>query len=87
MEKPLYLAAMNHDPRQIEIVADDYPDQAIRQLTATSYHEAGHAVMAISLGRLVHKVTIVPGKSQFGDTRLGACEMQKGRSSASKITT
>lgn len=40
--------------------------------------------MAVSLGRLVHKVTIEPGKSQFGEKRLGRCEMGKGRSKASK---
>ena len=42
--------------------------------TLTAYHEAGHAVMAICLGRSVQKVSIVPNK-----TRLGACEMKKGR--------
>ncbi|WP_231756328.1 ATP-dependent metallopeptidase FtsH/Yme1/Tma family protein [Lignipirellula cremea] len=51
---------------------------------ATAWHEAGHAVMAISLGRLVQKVTIMPGKSQFGVGRLGVCEIGKGRSKASK---
>lgn len=54
------------------------------RLTATAYHEAGHAVMAVSLGRLIQKVTIVPGKSQFGESRLGICELRKGRSKASK---
>ncbi len=49
----------------------------LRRLTA--YHEAGHAVMAFSLGRPIQKVTIAPGKLQTGGVRLGACEMQKGR--------
>jgi ATP-dependent Zn protease len=57
---------------------------ALQRLTATAYHEAGHAVMAVSLGRLVHKVTIAPGKSQFGEARLGTCDIRKGRSKASK---
>ncbi len=59
-------------------------NDAIQQLTATAYHEAGHAVMAVALGRLVQKVTIVPGKSQLGETRLGRCEMKKGRAKASR---
>jgi len=42
--------------------------------TATAYHEAGHAVMAISVGRPIQKISIVPNK-----TRLGACEVKKGR--------
>lgn len=54
------------------------------RLIATAYHEAGHAVMAESLGRLVKKVTIVPGKSQFGVARLGVCEIGKGRTKAPK---
>lgn len=53
------------------------------RLIATAYHEAGHAVMALLLGRDVHKVTVVPGKIH-GGLRLGACEMRKGRVRASK---
>ncbi len=48
-------------------------------LIATAHHEAGHAVMAVSLGRHIHKVTIAPGKQAFGGTRLGHCEIKKGR--------
>jgi ATP-dependent Zn protease len=40
---------------------------------ATAYHEAGHAVVALAEGRVVHKVTILP-KAE----RLGACEFKKG---------
>ena len=46
-------------------------------LRATAYHEAGHAVMAMILGRAVQKVTIVPGQSHLGAQRLGACHLQK----------
>ncbi len=53
------------------------PDAA---LIATAHHEAGHAVMAVSLGRSIHKVTIAPGQQAFGGTRLGHCEIKKGRS-------
>jgi ATP-dependent Zn protease len=68
---------------------------AATQLTATAYHESGHAVMALALGRLVQKVTVVPrkshgnslanpqGKSTVGGTQLGACQIKKGRSKAS----
>lgn len=58
--------------------------EASHELIATAYHEAGHAVMCLSLGRLIKKVTILPGKSRFGDHRLGACEMRKGTTKASK---
>src|SRR3954451_4786005 len=39
---------------------------------ATAYHEAGHAVMALALGRPVAAVTILPDR-----LRLGACEFGK----------
>lgn len=42
--------------------------------TLTSYHEAGHAVMALLMGRSVQKVSIIPSQN-----RLGACTLQKGR--------
>jgi hypothetical protein len=49
-------------------------------IKATAYHEAGHAVMAMFLGRAIQKVTIVPGQSHLGAQRLGACHLQKGKS-------
>lgn len=54
------------------------------RLTATAFHEAGHAVMAVSLGRPVQKVSISPAQLHSGGTRLGVCELQKGRTKASK---
>jgi len=51
---------------------------------ATAYHEAGHAVMALTLGRPIHKVTISPAQLQNGGSRLGACRIQKGQFKASK---
>ena len=53
-------------------------------LKATAYHEAGHAVMALFLGRPIDKVTISPGKSAIGVERLGACHIKKGRGKGSK---
>lgn len=53
------------------------------QRMATAFHEAGHAVMAFSLGRLIEKVTIAPGQLQTGGVRLGVCHLQKGRAKAS----
>ncbi len=53
------------------------------RLVATAYHEAGHAVMAVTLGRPVHKVSIAPGQMLVG-VRLGVCEIRKGRSKPSK---
>jgi ATP-dependent Zn protease len=43
------------------------------QDTLTAWHEAGHAVIALMLGRAVHEVSILPGGK-----RLGYCEMRKG---------
>jgi ATP-dependent Zn protease len=43
------------------------------ETTATAYHEAGHAVVALALGRPVHKVSIRP-KADW----LGRCEFRKG---------
>ena len=40
---------------------------------ATAYHEAGHAVAALALGRLVHRVSILPTRDM-----LGWCSFQKG---------
>ena len=39
---------------------------------ATAYHEAGHAVVALALGRPVHHVTIRPDREY-----LGTCEFRK----------
>jgi len=60
------------------------PQSAASRLTATAYHEAGHAVMALTLGRPIQKVTISPAQLQTGGSRLGACRIQKGRFKASK---
>lgn len=40
---------------------------------ATAYHEAGHAVAALALGRPVHRVSVLPDRD-----RLGWCEFRKG---------
>lgn len=69
----------NDDSHNDDSAAD--PSAALR---ATAYHEAGHAVMATLLGRPIQKVSIEPGKMQFGPSRLGVCQMQKGRSKASR---
>jgi ATP-dependent Zn protease len=43
------------------------------EATATAYHEAGHAVVALALGRGIHKVSIRPKQDW-----LGRCEFRKG---------
>jgi hypothetical protein len=53
-------------------------------LKATAYHEAGHAVMALFLGRPIQKVTIAPGKSAIGDAHLGLCHVKKSPGKGSK---
>ena len=40
---------------------------------ATAYHEAGHAVLALALGRPVQRVSILPDREHFG-----RCEFGKG---------
>ena len=40
---------------------------------ATAYHEAGHAVVSLILGRPVHRVSVLPNRE-----RLGQCEFRKG---------
>jgi ATP-dependent Zn protease len=40
---------------------------------AVAYHEAGHAVVALALGRPVHCVSILPDR-----VNLGLCEFHKG---------
>lgn len=40
---------------------------------ATAYHEAGHAVLALALGRPITKVSVLPNH-----LRLGQCDIQKG---------
>ena len=42
---------------------------APRELTA--YHEAGHAVIALALGRPIHRVTICPDKELAGSCAFG----------------
>lgn len=51
---------------------------------ATAHHEAGHAVMAATLGRVVTKVTIKPSSHHLTGVRLGECELGKGRTRATK---
>ena len=46
---------------------------------ATAYHEAGHAVMSLTVGRAIQKVTIARGRLPAGGQRLGACEIKKAR--------
>jgi hypothetical protein len=53
------------------------------RLVATAYHEAGHAVMALSVGRSIEKVTVSPAHLNSGGIRLGACKIQKGRKKSS----
>ena len=45
---------------------------ASHDLTATAYHEAGHAVIALALDRPVHAVSILPDRE-----RLGVCAFGK----------
>src|SRR5215210_5700051 len=37
----------------------------------TAYHEAGHAVVALALGRTIHKVSVLPNRERMGEVRFG----------------
>jgi hypothetical protein len=60
------------------------PEDVDPRLLATAYHEAGHAVVALALGRAIQRVTVVPGKTHAGVESLGQCHIQKGRFRPSK---
>ncbi|HYH67473.1 MAG TPA: hypothetical protein VD866_22435 [Urbifossiella sp.] len=47
-------------------------DEKVEYDPATAYHEAGHAVVALALGRPVHRVSVLPNPD-----RLGQCEFGK----------
>lgn len=74
---------MKKDASQSKERTNEPSQKASHSLTATAWHEAGHAVMAVSLGRPIEKVTISPAQVQTGGSRLGACKIQKGRTKAS----
>lgn len=63
-------------------MSEPKPDDELRRSTA--YHEAGHAVVALALGRPLHRVTIVPGKTHSGIDSLGQCQIKRGRFRPSK---
>jgi hypothetical protein len=44
----------------------DQPHDAV-----TAYHEAGHAVIALALGRTIHKVSVLPNRERLGECRFG----------------
>jgi ATP-dependent Zn protease len=75
---------MKNDDQKPKLSAGESSESNTIKLTATAYHEAGHAVMAIVLGRSIEKVTISPALLQTGGSRLGACRVQKGRFKASR---
>ena len=75
---------MSHKKQQLKPTVKETVIHSNPELKATAYHEAGHAVMAILLGRMVEKVTIVPGQMHSGVSRLGACKIQKSRRKASQ---
>src|SRR5215208_4289318 len=37
----------------------------------TAFHEAGHAVIALALGRTIHKVSVLPNRERLGECRFG----------------
>ena len=57
----------------------DFKLESLDPKLLTAYHEAGHAVVALAVGRPLQKVTIAANRE-----RLGLCHLQKGRSKPSK---
>jgi ATP-dependent Zn protease len=45
-------------------------EENLEDQTATAYHEAGHAVLALYLGRPVHRVSILPNQLRLGQVEL-----------------
>lgn len=43
--------------------------RSAKELRATAYHEAGHAVITVALGLTINKVSIVPGEGYSGVCR------------------
>jgi hypothetical protein len=74
------LCLLKLPPCSLELIACEVSDSktiqptADAKLTATAYHEAGHAVIALALGRAISRVTVVPNQRY-----LGACHLQKSR--------
>jgi ATP-dependent Zn protease len=64
------MLGMETDDREIDLAQDTN--------LLTAYHEAGHAIVALMLGRDVHRVSIIPKQ-----TRLGQCQLKKGGHKAS----
>lgn len=75
---------MESSPPQATKSSMNEEDAYAFALKATAYHEAGHAVMALFLGRPIQKVTIAPGKSAIGVQHLGLCHIRKGPGKGSK---
>lgn len=64
------------------IVEEAKPAEVDPEEIATAYHEAGHAVIAVTQGRPVDKVTI-----QRNSLRLGQCHVSKRRGQPIKDVT
>ncbi len=64
--------------------SSQFTEPPSKKLIATAWHEAGHAVMAMIVGRPIQKVTVSPANLQTGGVRLGAVKIQKGRSKATR---
>src|SRR5262245_48336135 len=52
-------------------MTDPSPPDALLADEATAYHEAGHAVAALALGRPVTKVSVLPDRHTLGECCFG----------------
>lgn len=53
-------------------VSADPPPESTAEDIATAYHEAGHAVVALALGRAVEKLSIVRNSLRLGAVNFGS---------------
>jgi ATP-dependent Zn protease len=66
--------SVTSDSAEPQQLTDSQPTAPSAEDIATAYHEAGHAIVALSLGRSVEKLSIVRNS-----IRLGVVQLGKGR--------
>jgi hypothetical protein len=63
--------SVTSDSAEPQQLTDSQPTAPSAEDIATAYHEAGHAIVALSLGRSVEKLSIVRNSIRLGVVQLG----------------